>query len=122
MKAREWIAWLALCAVPVAVGLAVLSILPDTIALHFGTGGTPDRYGSKYEMMPTAALMSLANIMLAAFYWKADALFASGLMHGVGNPKNGRKALMAAGIIVAVMNTIVIASSAYTALKAWPSA
>ena len=43
--------------------------------------------------------------MLAVFYWKADALFKAGLMHGVGSPEDGRKVLWAAGVITAVMNT-----------------
>lgn len=105
MRKRDAIAWAALCAAPLIALAVALSVLPDTIVLHSGPGGEPDRWGSKYEMLPAAPLLAAVNVMLAVFYWKADALFKAGLMHGVGSPEDGRKVLWAAGVITAVMNT-----------------
>ena len=94
-----------LTALPLAAALAALIFLPDEIPVHFGMDNLADRWGSKYEMLPAAPLLAAVNVMLAVFYWKADALFKAGLMHGVGSPEDGRKVLWAAGIITAVMNT-----------------
>ena len=105
MRKRDAIAWAALCAAPLIALAVALSVLPDTIVLHSGPGGEPDRWGSKYEMLPAAPLLAAVNVMLAVFYWKADALFKAGFMHGVGSPEDGRKVLWAAGVITAVMNT-----------------
>ena len=105
MRKRDAIAWAALCAAPLIALAVALSVLPDTIVLHSGPGGEPDRWGSKYEMLPAAPLLAAVNVMLALFYWKAGALFKAGLMHGVGSPEDGRKVLWAAGVITAVMNT-----------------
>ena len=85
MRKRDAIAWAALCAAPLIALAVALSV--------------------KYEMLPAAPLLAAVNVMLAVFYWKADALFKAGLMHGVGSPEDGRKVLWAAGIITAVMNT-----------------
>ena len=52
MRKRDAIAWAALCAAPLIALAVALSVLPDTIALHSGPDGKPDRWGSKYECCP----------------------------------------------------------------------
>ena len=50
MKLFKKILLLILAILPaVYSAVAVLFLLPDTVAAHFGVDGQPDRYGSKYE-------------------------------------------------------------------------
>lgn len=59
MKLFKKVLLLILAVLPaVCTAIAVLFILPDTVAAHFGVDGQPDRYGSKYEafILPGIAL------------------------------------------------------------------
>lgn len=103
MKAWEWAIWLALCLIPFVVAAALLGSLPDTIVLHTGIDGTPDRYGSKDELLTIAGFLALPNLLLALVSWKADALFSKGLVHGVGSPRNARTLFLVIGIIETVI-------------------
>ena len=49
-------------AITLIVTIAVLSIMPDIVPVHFGIDGVADRWGSKYEMlvMPGCMLAMLA--------------------------------------------------------------
>lgn len=42
----------------------MLPSLPDTIAVHWGVSGTPDRYGSRYELLIPAAIVILVGSLL----------------------------------------------------------
>ena len=44
---------------PVAELLTAIALLPDTVAVHWGLDGTPDRYSSRFELL----------IPVATFYW-----------------------------------------------------
>ena len=48
MKPREWLGWIALVLLPLAIDFAMLAALPlpDTMAMHFGLVGATDRWGS----------------------------------------------------------------------------
>lgn len=65
-----------ICAVIAVVGLLVtfigLSLLPDTVPVHFGLDGQANRWGSKYELLitPAAALLMGGAFLFAA--WKQD--------------------------------------------------
>lgn len=103
MKIWGWLVWLALCIAPFAVAVASLGSLPDTIALHVGANGMIDRYGSKYELLNMAGLLTLPNLILAIASWKAEALFSKGLVHGIDNPRNLRTLFFVLGIIDTVI-------------------
>ena len=97
MKAWEWAVWLALCIAPLAVAAASLGSLPDTVAMHVGPDGTIGRYGSKYELLRIACLLALPNLLLMLASWKAEALFAKGLVHGINDPHNLRVLFLVLG-------------------------
>ena len=97
MKAWEWAVWIALCLVPLAVAAASLGSLPDTVAMHV------DRYGSKYELLPIACLLALPNLLLMLASWKAEALFAKGLVHGIDSPRNLRTLFLVLGMVDTVI-------------------
>ena len=103
MKAWEWAVWIALCLVPLAVAAASLGSLPDTVAMHVGPDGTIDRYGSKYELLPIACLLALPNLLLMLASWKAEALFAKGLVHGIDSPRNLRTLFLVLGMVDTVI-------------------
>lgn len=110
MKAWEWAVWLALCIAPFAVAAAALGSLPDTIAMHVGIDGTIDRYGSKYNLLPIAGLLALPNLALALVSWKAEALFARGLVHGIDSPRNLRTLFLVLGMIETVIYVGIVLS------------
>ena len=61
MKTFKKILLAVLAVLPaVYTAVAVLFYMPDTVAVHFGVDGMPDRYGSKYEafILPAAALLT----------------------------------------------------------------
>lgn len=103
MKAWQWTVWIALCIVPLAVAAASLGSLPDTVAPHVGPGGVIDRYGSKYEILRMAALLALPSLALMLASWKAEALFARGLVHGIDGPRNLRTLFLVLGTIDTVI-------------------
>ena len=51
-------------ALAVALNIVMVTILPDTVALHWGIDGKPDAYGSKYVYLLYAAIPLLAAIVL----------------------------------------------------------
>ena len=110
MKAWEWAVWLALCITPLAVAAASLGSLPDTVAMHVGPDGTIDRYGSKYELLRIACLLALPNLLLMLASWKAEALFAKGLVHGIDDPHNLRVLFLVRGMIETVIYAGVVLS------------
>lgn len=65
-----------ICAVVLIVGLLGtfigLSLMPDTVPVHFGFDGQANRWGSKYELLitPAAALLMGGAFLFAA--WKQD--------------------------------------------------
>ena len=110
MKAWEWAVWLALCIAPLAVAAASLGSLPDTVAMHVGPDGTIDRYGSKYELLRIAFLLALPNLLLMLASWKAEALFAKGLVHGIDDPHNLRVLFLVLGMIETVIYAGIVLS------------
>ena len=110
MKAWEWAVWIALCIAPLAAAAAALGSLPDTIALHAGVHGVIDRYGSKYETLSIAAILGLPNLALMLVSWKAPALFAKGLVHGIDDPHNLRVLFLVLGMIETVIYAGVVLS------------
>ena len=47
--------------------IAVFFILPDTVAAHFNSSGTVDRYGSKYEILILPAVVLGLNLLFFVF-------------------------------------------------------
>lgn len=66
MKRSKSILLIVLSLLPaVCTAVAVFFIMPDTVAAHFGSNGTPDRYGSKYE----AFILPAITLVLTALYF-----------------------------------------------------
>ena len=106
MKAWQWAVWLALCIAPLAVAAASLG----TVAMHIGPDGTIDRYGSKYELLRIACLLALPSLLLMLASWKAEALFAKGLVHGIDDPHNLRVLFLVLGMIETVIYAGIVLS------------
>ena len=72
MKLFKKVLLLILAVLPLIVSaIAVLFILPDTVAAHFGIDGQPDRYGSKFEalILPGITLAGyLVYLLIKKFY------------------------------------------------------
>ena len=102
MKPREWLGWIALVLLPLAIDFAMLAALPlpDTMAMHFGLDGAPDRWGSKFELLIVGGIMSGANLLMALMYWKIEALFAMGLVNGIKTVRGVRIVLWAMGALI----------------------
>ena len=105
MKPREWLGWIGLVLLPLAVDFAMLAALPlpDTMAMHFGLDGTPDRWGSKFELLIVGGIMSGANLLMALMYWKIEALFAMGLVNGIKTVRGARIVLWAMGALIVAL-------------------
>ena len=69
MKILKW----SLCILTVLATIVALFVLPDSVPVHFDISGTPDRWGSKYELLILpAVLIGCAYIMdpIAKSYFK----------------------------------------------------
>ncbi len=100
-----------LTAVPLVVyGIAML-FLPETVPLHFGFDGTPNRWGSKYELLVVGAILSGVNVICALCYVFAPALKRMGLLNAPKNNDVGIARvilLISAGIIDVVSVAIIM--------------
>lgn len=64
------IAVTVLMLLPMAEMLFVLPGLPDIIPVHWGVDGSPDRYGSRWELLlPGAIVLFLGNFAAARFFF-----------------------------------------------------
>lgn len=65
-KLIRWrVALIVLMLLPVAEVLFVLPQLPDQVAVHWGVDGTPDRYGSRFELLlPLVIVLLIGGWML----------------------------------------------------------
>ena len=68
MKNTTRILTIILAVLPMLISLiAVFFILPDTVAAHFNSSGTVDRYGSKYEILILPAVVLGLNLLFFVF-------------------------------------------------------
>lgn len=58
---------LALAVTPSVFTAVRLRALPDTVAVHFGLDGVPDRYGSKYEALLLPAILLILYVLYFLF-------------------------------------------------------
>lgn len=114
MKAWGWAVWLVLCIAPLAVAIASLGSLPDTVVMHIGLDGMPDRYGSKYELLQIAGFLALPDLILTLVSWKAEALFAKGFIHGIDSPQSARTLFLVIGVIETVIFVGIVLSFGHT--------
>ena len=56
---------LVLTLLPVAELLTAIALLPDTVAVHWGLDGTPDRYSSRFELLIPVAII----LLVGAVFW-----------------------------------------------------
>lgn len=70
---------------PVAAYVGALAVLPDTVPVHFGFDGQPDRWGSKHELLPVGFILSGCNLLIALCYAFAPALKRMGLLNAPRN-------------------------------------
>jgi len=71
--------------VPVGYFIKVYTSLPESVPLHFGMDGRPDRYGSKQELLVANILISavsLGTYLLIRFLPKIDPKKAAGYSAG----------------------------------------
>lgn len=76
--ASRWLTvcqWLIVAAMFVAAALAWPNV-PDSIPVHFGPSGEPNRYGGKFEGLLVLPLIALAVLVLLKFLPKIDPMRA----------------------------------------------
>lgn len=65
--------------IPLLEVLALLPFLPDTVAVHWGIGGTPDRYGSRYELLiPSVVVILVGSLLLKESFGRQPKGFRAG--------------------------------------------
>ena len=70
---------------PVLYFIKMYNIIPQTVPLHFGIDGTPDRFGSKNELMWMIAVLSIVSMgiyFLMKYLPKIDPKKAAGYSAG----------------------------------------
>lgn len=85
---------LALTLLPVAELLTAIALLPDTVAVHWGLDGTPDRYGSRFELLIPAVIILLVGVV---FFLKGKEEHPKGFRAG------GIGALLLFNIVVPIL-------------------
>lgn len=64
-KNNGWKFWMVgFMLLPLVEIAAVLPFLPDTVPVHWGIDGMPDRYGSRFELLIPAAILLLVGAVL----------------------------------------------------------
>ena len=61
-------ALVVLAVLPVVLTAACQPFLPDTVPLHYGASGTPDRWGPKAELFVTAGIVCVLSLFIAGIY------------------------------------------------------
>jgi uncharacterized membrane protein len=106
MGTRKPSAWI-LSFLPLFITLSALPVLPDTVPLHYESGGTVDRYGSKYELL-YLPIMSI----LMGFIW----IWAGRRVTRNENQKNNNlKVIFWNDIVVSLIFSVVTLSVLYMA-------
>lgn len=77
---RFWrVAVVLLMLIPLLEVLILLPVLPDTVAVHWGIGGTPDRYGSRYELLiPSVVVILVGSLLLKDSFGRQPKGFRAG--------------------------------------------
>ena len=77
---RFWrVAVVLLMLIPMLEVLVLLPFLPDTVAVHWGIGGTPDRYGSRYELLiPSVVVILVGSLLLKESFGRQPKGFRAG--------------------------------------------
>lgn len=79
---------------PVAELLTAIALLPDTVAVHWGLDGTPDRYSSRFELLIPVAIILLVG---AVFWFKGKGKQPKGFRAG------GMGAMLLFNVIVPIL-------------------
>jgi len=79
---------------PVAELLTAIALLPDTVAVHWGLDGTPDRYSSRFELLIPVAIILLVG---AVFWFKGKGEQPKGFRAG------GMGAMLLFNVIVPIL-------------------
>ena len=85
---------LVLTLLPVAELLTAIALLPDTVAVHWGLDGTPDRYSSRFELLIPVAIILLVG---AVFWFKGKGEQPKGFRAG------GMGAMLLFNVIVPIL-------------------
>ena len=85
---------LVLTLLPVAELLTAITLLPDTVAVHWGLDGTPDRYSSRFELLIPVAIILLVG---AVFWFKGKGEHPKGFRAG------GMGAMLLFNVIVPIL-------------------
>lgn len=104
--------WIVMVAAPLLVCAVVVGQVPDVeqVPLHWNAAGEIDRWGSPDELTGICwflgAVMAGSNLLMAVLYVFNDALYNSGLVHGVS--RSGALKLYAVLAVVLVVTTAAI--------------
>jgi len=93
-------------AIAVIIAAAAVTILPDSIAVHFGLDGNADRIGSKFEVFIFAGIVLVITVMGILYRRKSEKIQESSsdgkaASHAAGNAK-------ICGILCTVINAVMI--------------
>ena len=82
--------------------LEVLRRTPEPYPLHYAPDSFLHNFWAR-ELLPIACLLALPNLLLMLASWKAEALFAKGLVHGIDSPRNLRTLFLVLGMVDTVI-------------------
>ena len=118
---RFWrVAVVLLMLIPLLEVLILLPSFPDTIAVHWGVSGTPDRYGSRYELLIPAAIVMLVGSLLLkdSFGRQPKGIKAGGLLTLV-NPQINILDLSFGRVVCGLMSLVIIVTGNYLPKVSW---
>lgn len=95
--------------------LAALSIMPDTVPVHFDIHGVADRWGSKYEMLVMPGCM----LAMLAFWLGVDASYKKKIETSfdekeIAEAKSNLKVIKITSIITSLMFAVINGLTLYT--------
>ena len=109
MKKNNWVnvAAIIIWLVPIIYFITIYASVPQTVPLHFGLNGKPDRYGSKEEMIWVNVLLSAVSLgvyFLIRFLPKIDPKKTAGYSAGAFKKISILLVVLLSGIQLFVIN------------------
>ena len=94
--------------------LAALSIMPDTVPVHFDIHGVADRWGSKYEML----IMPGCMLAMLAFWIGIDASYKKKISTSsdekeIAEAKTNIKVMQITSVITSLMFAVINGATIY---------
>lgn len=101
-------------AITLIVTIAVLSIMPDIVPVHFGIDGVADRWGSKYEMLVMPGCM----LAMLAFWLGTESTYKKKIKSStdekeIAEAKSNLKVIQITSVITSLMFAVINGATIY---------